>query len=332
MIDLFAGIGGIRLGFEQGIGKRAKVVFVSEFDPKANKVYKDNFGSVPPMQGDITKIPNESIPPFDICLAGFPCQAFSIAGQQKGFEDDYKGMSRGTLFHEVIRICEFRKPKVIFCENVKNLEFHDKKRTFSVIKGAFDQAGYDVYHQVLKSKDFGVPQTRERVYIVCIRKDINTLGKNDFPWPEPIKTENNNIGSILEPEPVDAKYYLSNTYLDCLKRHKLRHEKLGHGFGYIIRDNSEMAGTLVCGGMGKERNLVIDNRQKNLTPTTRIKGEINNQGIRRLTPREWAKLQGFPDSFIFDEGDAAAYRQLGNTVTVPVVKAIAIQIKNLLKL
>jgi DNA-cytosine methyltransferase len=333
IIDLFAGIGGIRLGFQQGVGPRTRVVFVSEFDEKANKVYRDNFHDEKPIKGDITKIEENDVPPFDICLAGFPCQAFSIAGNQLGFNDNYKGMSRGTLFYDVIRICAFRRPKVIFCENVKNLQYHDSGRTYKVIKGAFEQIGYTVYQKILKSSDFGVPQKRERIYIVCIRNDINPLlPDDDFPWPDPIVKPNNTIQSILEPNPVSPKYYLSNKYLACLRRHKKKHKKLGHGFGYVIRDVNGLSGTLVCGGMGKERNLIVDTRQTNLTPVTKIHGHINKKGIRKLTPREWANLQGFPQTFVFNEGDSAAYKQLGNTVTVPVIAAIAAQIKKILKL
>lgn len=133
-IDLFAGIGGIRLGFEQAFGEELKTVFVSEWDEYAQKTYKANFADEFEIAGDITKICENDIPDFDICLAGFPCQAFSLAGQRKGFEDDYKGISRGTLFFDVARICEKKKPKVIFCENVKGLAIHDKGRTFDIIK------------------------------------------------------------------------------------------------------------------------------------------------------------------------------------------------------
>lgn len=331
IIDLFAGIGGIRLGFDQAFGKEnCETVFVSEFDKNANKVYRDNFGEESPINGDITQISEKDIPPFDICLAGFPCQAFSMAGQRKGFDDDFKGMTRGTLFKDVVRICDYHKPKVIFCENVKNLEYHDHHKTFAIIKGAFEEIGYNVYHKVLASQDYGVPQTRERTYIVCIRKDIDPIKKGeDFPWPKPIITENNCIRKIMEKKPVSARYYLSTVYLECLKRHKARHEAAGHGFGYKIRDIDGLAGTIVCGGMGRERNLIVDKRQKDLTPVTNIKGEINKEGIRRLTPREMANLQGYPDDFKFDESNTLAYKQLGNTVTVPVIRAIAASLKDL---
>ena len=140
-IDLFAGIGGIRKGFDNAFGDDIKTVFVSEWDQYAQKTYKENYHDDFEIAGDITKIDEHDVPDFDICLAGFPCQAFSMAGKHMGFDDDYKGMSRGTLFQDVVRICELHKPKIIFCENVKGLTIHDKGRTFKVIKGAFEQIG-----------------------------------------------------------------------------------------------------------------------------------------------------------------------------------------------
>ena len=141
-IDLFAGIGGIRLGFEQAFGDSLRTVFVSEWDEHAQKTYKANFADEFEIAGDITKIEETDIPSFDICLAGFPCQAFSLAGQRKGFKDNFKGKARGTLFFDVARICALHKPKVIFCENVKGLIIHDKGRTFDIIKGTLDELGY----------------------------------------------------------------------------------------------------------------------------------------------------------------------------------------------
>jgi DNA (cytosine-5)-methyltransferase 1 len=324
-IDLFAGIGGIRLGFEEAF-KDSKTVFVSEWDLFAQKTYKENFKDNFEIAGDITKIDEKDIPPFDICLAGFPCQAFSLAGKRKGFEDNYKGICRGTLFLDVARICEYHKPSVIFCENVKNLKNHDKGRTFQVIKKTFEDLGYNVFDEVLNSKNFGVPQNRERIYIVAFRKD---LGINDFIFPQAIDSSKT-IKDIMETEPVESKYYLSTTYLETLKRHKARHEALGHGFGYEIRDINGIAGTIVCGGMGRERNLIIDKRQTNLIPTTHIKGTINTEGIRKMTPREWARLQGFPDTYKLVLADTHLYKQFGNSVTVPVIAAIAKRIKETL--
>lgn len=326
-IDLFAGIGGIRLGFENAFGNSLKTVFVSEWDLYAQKTYKNNFDDNFEIAGDITKIKETEIPQFDICLAGFPCQAFSMAGHKLGFNDNYKGICRGTLFLDVARICEYHKPKVIFCENVKGLFIHDKGRTLKIICDTFEQLGYNVIQPtILNSKDFGVPQNRERVYIVAFRKDIDST---HFEFPKPINTEVK-LKSIMEENPVSAKYYLSETYLETLKRHKAHHEALGHGFGYEIRDWEGIAGAIVCGGMGRERNLVIDKRQTNLTPTTHIKGVINKDGIRKMTPREWARLQGFPDTFKLSIADVHLYNQFGNSVTVPVIQAIAEKIKEVL--
>ena len=173
-IDLFAGIGGIRLGFDNAFKNEIETVFVSEWDEHAQKTYRDNFADEFEIAGDITRINEQNIPTFDICLAGFPCQAFSLAGKRMGFDDDYKGLCRGTLFQDVVRICDYHKPKVIFCENVKGLTIHDRGRTFKVITKAFEQIGYTVYSKVLNSKDFGVPQNRERIYIVAFRNDISS--------------------------------------------------------------------------------------------------------------------------------------------------------------
>lgn len=325
-IDLFAGIGGIRRGFDNAFGNEISTVFVSEWDDNAKKTYKANYDDNFDIAGDITKINEKDIPQFDICLAGFPCQAFSLAGKRMGFEDDYKGMCRGTLFQDVVRICEYHKPKVIFCENVKGLTIHDKGRTFKIIKRAFEQIGYTVYDKVLNSKDFGVPQNRERIYIVCFRNDIDS---KDFKFPEGEKSDTK-IKDIMETDTVSVKYYLSTTYIETLKRHKERHKAKGNGFGYEIRDINGQAGAIVCGGMGRERNLIIDKRLKDFTPVTHIKGEVNREGIRKLTPREWARLQGFPDSFRLELADTHLYKQFGNSVTVNVVEAIAKEIKGVL--
>lgn len=325
-IDLFAGIGGIRKGFENAFGEDISTVFVSEWDKFAQKTYTANYKDDFEIAGDITKINEKDIPEFDICLAGFPCQAFSLAGKRMGFEDDYKGLCRGTLFQDVVRICEYHKPKVIFCENVKGLTIHDGGRTFKVIKRAFEQIGYTVYDKVLNSKDFGVPQNRERIYIVAFRNDIDS-SKFEFPVGTDTETK---IKDIMEEEVVSVKYYLSTTYLDTLKRHKERHEAKGNGFGYEIRDINGQAGAIVCGGMGRERNLIVDKRLKDFTPVTHIKGEVNREGIRKMTPREWARLQGFPDSFKLELADTHLYKQFGNSVTVNVIEAIAKEIRKVL--
>lgn len=325
-IDLFAGIGGIRLGFDRAFKSRAKTVYVSEWDVFAQKTYVANFKDAFPIAGDITKEKVEDIPTFDVCLAGFPCQAFSMAGHHKGFNDDYKGQCRGTLFLDVARICDYHKPKVIFCENVKGLTIHDKGNTFKVITKTFEELGYKVFYKVLNSKDFGVPQNRERIYIVCFRNDI---APNSFKFPEGSK-KHICIKDIMEDAPIPSKYYLSETYYETLKRHRARHEAKGNGFGYVIRDIDGIAGTIVCGGMGREGNLLIDNREHSLIPITKIKGEINKEGVRKMTPREWARLQGFPDDFKLELADTHLYKQLGNSVSVCVIEAIAKQIKKVL--
>ena len=325
-IDLFAGIGGIRLGFDNAFNGDIETVFVSEWDKFAQATYKDNFADDLQIQGDITKIKEEEIPAFDICLAGFPCQAFSLAGSRKGFDDDYKGMSRGTLFFDVARICEYHKPKVIFCENVKGLTIHDKGRTFKVITGTLEELGYTVFYKVLNSRDYGVPQNRERIYIVAFRNDIDS---STFAFPEATDSTKK-IKDIIEEQEVSVKYYLSTQYIETLKQHKARHEAKGNGFGYEVRSLDDVAGAIVCGGMGRERNLIIDKRLTNFTPITHIKGEVNREGLRKMTPREWARLQGFPDTYKLNLADTHLYKQFGNSVSVPVIQAIAEQIKRVL--
>ena len=322
-IDLFAGIGGIRMGFDNAFGKGINTVFVSEWDEFAQKTYKANYKDKFEIAGDITQIKEEDIPSFDICLAGFPCQAFSLAGKHGGFNDDYHGRCRGTLFLVVARICEYHKPKVIFCENVKGLVIHDKGRTFKVITETFESLGYKVFSKVLNSKDFGVPQNRERIYIVCFRNDI---APEKFELPEGTDSTKT-IRDILDDAPVSSKYYLSDVYMDTLRKHRARHESKGNGFGYEVRDLDDIAGAIVCGGMGRERNLIVDHREHSMVPVTHIKGEINKEDIRKMTPREWARLQGFPDSYRLELADTHLYKQFGNSVTVNVIEAIARKIK-----
>lgn len=326
-IDLFAGIGGIRIGFDNAFGNDIKIVFVSEWDQPAQQTYRANFNDKFDIAGDITQIREEDIPEFDICLAGFPCQAFSMAGKHGGFDDDYHGRCRGTLFLDVVRICDYHKPKVIFCENVKGLTIHDKGRTFKFIKEAFEQIGYTVFTQILNSKDFGVPQNRERIYLVCFRHDI---APEKFKFPEGSRKQVS-IRDILDKPPISPKYYLSDVYVNTLRKHRTRHKAAGHGFGYEIRDLNGIAGAIVCGGMGRERNLIIDSRPHSMDPETHIKGKINKEDIRKMTPREWARLQGFPDSYKLVLSDTQLYKQFGNSVTVNVIEAIAKEIMEVLK-
>ncbi|RIV72640.1 DNA cytosine methyltransferase [Flagellimonas aequoris] len=321
-IDLFAGIGGFRIAM-QSLG--GKCVFTSEWDEKAKKTYEANFGEVP--FGDITKEETKKFIPdgFDVLCAGFPCQAFSIAGKRGGFED-----TRGTLFFDVAEIIKRKKPKAIFLENVKGLFNHDKGKTLKTILNVLRKdLGYFVPEpKILNAKDFGVPQNRERIFIVGFRED---LGINNFEYPKPTK-KNVVFEDIKEESVVSVKYYLSNTYLNTLIKHKKRHESKGNGFGYEIIPDDGTANAVVCGGMGRERNLVYDHRLEDFTPVTHIKGEVNRQGIRKMTPREWARLQGFPDKFIIPVADASAYKQFGNSVAVPAIKATANEIiKRILK-
>ena len=326
MIDLFAGIGGIRLGFDKAFKNQAETVFVSEMDYYAQITYLNNFEDKFNICGDITEIDETDIPSFDVCLAGFPCQAFSIAGKKGGFNDDYYGANRGNLFLEVVRICQYHQPKVIFCENVKGLVQHDGGKTFKTIIAAFEEIGYKIYFQILNSKDFGLAQNRERIYIVCFRNDIAC---NNFKFPQPLNKPVS-LRDILEDAPISPKYYLSTVYLETLRKHRQRNENAGNGFGFIVRDLDGISGALVCGGMGRERNLIIDPREHSMTPVTPIKGEINTENIRKMTPREWARLQGFGEDFRLDLADTHLYKQLGNTVSVNVVEEIAKEIREVL--
>lgn len=308
MIDLFAGIGGLRLGFEQ-TGKVTNV-FSSEIDAWACKTYETNFGDNP--MCDITKVNEKDIPDFDILLGGFPCQAFSIAGKRCGFED-----TRGTLFFDVARIIKEKRPKAFLLENVKGLTHHDKGKTLKTIINTLEQdLGYHVHFQLLNAKNYGVPQNRERIYIVGF------LDQTDFDFPQQ-QILTTTVKDILEETPVSSKYYLSETYLNTLRAHRARHESKGNGFGFEILDPNGISNTLVVGGMGKERTLVYDDRLTDFTPKTNIKGRINREYIRKTTPREWARIQGFPDSFIIPVSDAQAYKQFGNSVSVPVINKIA---------
>ena len=319
-IDLFAGVGGIRLGFEQAckdLGFNAECVFTSEIDEWACRTYRKNFPiDIHDPKSDITKVDETKLPDFDVLLAGFPCQAFSIAGKRGGFDD-----TRGTLFFDVARIIKEKQPQAFLLENVKGLINHRGGKTLEVIVNTLEKdLGYTVFYKVLNAKDYGLAQMRERIYIVGFRGDCG--GGFDFPLPVS-KSELKVIRDIIEENPVDAKYYLSTVYIECIKAHKARHQAKGHGFGYEIRDLDEVAGAIVCGGMGKERNLIIDTRQTDLTPTTHIKGEYNRDGLRRMTPKEWERLQGFPDDWTAGIANVHRYKQLGNSVAVPVIKAVA---------
>jgi DNA (cytosine-5)-methyltransferase 1 len=328
-IDLFAGIGGFRMAF-QNLG--GQCVFSSEWDAHAQKTYFANYGEVP--FGDITTEQTKSYIPdgFDILCAGFPCQAFSLAGKRLGFEE-----TRGTLFFDVAEILRRKQPKAFFLENVKGLMIHDKGKTLKTILNTLDEIGYVVPDpKIVNAMYFGVPQHRERIYIVGFRKDLG-ITKDDFEYPAQKEVTTHFI-DIRETDPVPAKYYLSTTYVQTLKAHKARHAAKGNGFGYEIIPDDGIANAIVVGGMGRERNLVIDTRQTDLTPTTNIKGTVNTDGIRKMTPREWGALQGYPvydkgngsPIFIIPVADASAYKQFGNSVAVPAIQATAKQLLKVL--
>lgn len=324
-IDLFAGIGGFRMAL-QNLG--GKCVFSSEWDAQAQRTYYANYGEYP--FGDITLESTKQYIPdgFDILCAGFPCQAFSLAGKRLGFAE-----TRGTLFFDVAEILRRKQPKALFLENVKGLAIHDKGKTLKTILNTLDEVGYVVpTPQIINAMYFGVPQHRERVFIVGFRKDLG-IKAEDFNYPKQKEVTKRWI-DVRETEPVASKYYLSTTYQQTLIEHKKRHESKGHGFGYAIIPDDGIANAIVVGGMGRERNLVIDHRQTDMTPTTRIKGEYNKDGWRRMTPREWGALQGYP---VYDHGDgkpvfripvadASAYKQFGNSVAVPAIQATAEQL------
>ena len=309
-IDLFAGIGGFRVVF-QDLG--GKCVFSSEIDPHACKTYEANFGENP--FSDITKINAKSIPDHDILLAGFPCQAFSIAGRREGFED-----TRGTLFFDIARIIKEKRPRAFLLENVKGLMNHAGGKTLAVIlKTLREDLNYYVpVPEIVNAKHHGVPQNRERVFIVGFRKDI---GVHDFKYPLPTAAVVS-FKDVKERNRVPVKYYLSNRYLSTLRKHKKRHERKGNGFGFEIIPDNNVSNAIVVGGMGRERNLVYDDRLTNFTPETKIKGRVNREGIRRMTPREWARLQGYPDKLRIIVADVHAYKQFGNSVALPAVKAM----------
>jgi DNA (cytosine-5)-methyltransferase 1 len=312
-IDLFAGIGGFRIAM-QTLG--GECVFSSEWDKYSQITYSENFGEIP--HGDITLEETKSLIPdnFDVLCAGFPCQAFSIAGKRGGFED-----TRGTLFFDVAEIIRRKKPKAIFLENVKGLRNHNGGRTLATILNVLrNDLDYFVPEpQIINAKDFGVPQNRERIFIVGFSKETCV---SDFEYPQPTGKKVT-FADIKEKNVVPVRYYLSNRYLETLYKHRERHESKGNGFGYAIIPDDGIANAIVVGGMGRERNLVIDDRLIDFTPTTHIKGEVNRKGVRKMTTREWARLQGFPDSFVIPVADVHAYRQFGNSVAIPAIKATA---------
>jgi len=295
VIDLFAGVGGIRLGFENIFKSNASFVFSSEIDKYAQMTYNANFGEVP--YGDITQITPKDIPNFDILLGGFPCQPFSNAGLKKGFDD-----TRGTLFFDIARIIEHHKPKVVFLENVKGFKNHDKGNTFKVVKKTLEDLGYKVFAEVLNAKYFGVPQNRERIYIIgFLDKDVN------FTFPKPLNKEIK-LGDILE-DKVDEKYTISDKLWAGHQRRKLEHKAKGNGFGYsMFNKESPYTSTISARYYKDGSEILIEQKDKN---------------PRKLSPREAGRLQGFPEDFKIVVSDTQAYRQFGNSVAVPVIEALA---------
>lgn len=332
-IDLFAGIGGFRVAMQNEGGR---CVFASEIDENARAVYFKNFGVLP--FGDITLIETKQFVPrsFDILCAGFPCQAFSQAGRHGGFNDE---KNRGMLYRQVVEIAAAHHPKAIFCENVRGLL--SRTGVFPIIRRDIEAVGYDVlFAGILNSVDYGVAQNRERLYIVAVRRDIvNRLSNRgiDFPNPPPPLpgTIRKNIGDIRDAGPVDKRYYIGESYLQTLIRHRNRHKDNadGHsGFGFIVRRNDEIAGTLMCGGMGRERNMLLDENQPDWTdaPGNPRKDGINHMHYRFLTIREMAKLQGFPDYFEPSKSMWVSFKQFGNCVTVNTIRAVARALLNYL--
>jgi DNA (cytosine-5)-methyltransferase 1 len=293
-IDLFAGIGGIRIPFEEHGGE---CVFSSEWDKFAQQTYAANHGHVP--NGDVTQIEPSDIPPFDLLLAGFPCQPFSHAGLKKGFDD-----TRGTLFFDIARIISFHRPKAVFLENVKGLVGHDKGRTFqTIIRVLENELGYKVHYKVHNAKDFGLPQNRERIYIVALRDH------EEFEFLEPPKPETR-LGDILERNAsVDNKYTISDRIWASHQARKAAHVAKGNGFGFsLFSPNAKYTSTISARYYKDGSEILIEQPHKN---------------PRKLTPREAARLQGFPENFIIPVSDGQAYKQFGNSVAVPAIRSVA---------
>jgi DNA (cytosine-5)-methyltransferase 1 len=329
-IDLFAGIGGIRLPFQELGGE---CVFSSEWDKFSQKTYATNFGELP--NGDITQISAKEIPDHDLLLGGFPCQAFSQAGLKRGFND-----SRGTMFFEIQRILANKRPKAFLLENVKQLRGHDNGRTLKTILDILEgkniysipedvqmseearialsaKLNYKVFYTVLKASDFGIPQNRERIFIVGF--DLDYFGNQDFEslfsWPEPLSLVTR-LGDILEDSnKLDDKYTISQKLWDGHVRRKAEHKEKGNGFGYsLFTSDSEYANTLSARYYKDGSEILIDQSMLDKRP-------------RKLTPRECARIQGFPENYIVDAvSDAQSYKQFGNSVCVPVIRAVANQI------
>ncbi len=306
IIDLFAGIGGIRTGFEKVYKKDCEIVFSSEIDENAKRTYCLNYNEMP--HGDITTIDEKEIPSHDIILAGFPCQAFSVAGHRKGFED-----TRGTLFFDVARIAAYHKPQVLFLENVKGFVGHDNGNTFKVVKKTLEDLGYKVFSEVLNSKDFGVAQNRERIYIVAFSdKSI------DFKFPKKQKL-NKTIHHFLEDNIDDSFYYNDKPLYEKIKTDVKSKDTLYQWRRQYVRENKNNVCPTLTANMGTGGHNV---------PILK-----DDKGIRKLTPRECANFQGFTHKLKFPKDLALShqYKQVGNSVTVSVIESIAKEIENVLR-
>lgn len=309
-IDLFSGLGGFRLALEYF---RAECVFSSDIDDKVNKVYYKNFKDKP--AGDITKIEAKDIPDHDILCAGFPCQSFSISGKKLGFND-----SRGTLFFDVARIVKEKKPKVVILENVKNFTTHDNGNTLKVVEATMHELGYTFFYKVLNAVDFGIPQNRERVYMISFRKDLN-IKKFNFPIS---KSENINLKDIL----------LKNSNIG---KEIILYEK-GNIKEFTGKPKDRKPIRIGIIGKGGQGERIYSTKGSAITISANGGGRFAKTGgylignkIRKLHPRECARLMGFPDSYILAESFNQSYKQLGNSVVIPVLVEIIKEIKQVIK-
>ncbi|KGO83153.1 DNA methyltransferase [Flavobacterium beibuense F44-8] len=310
-IDLFAGIGGIRLAY-QNLG--GKCVFTSEWDSFSKKTYEANFGEVP--FGDITKIDEKDIPDHDVLLAGFPCQPFSIAGVSKknslGRKHGFLDETQGTLFFDIARILKHKRPKTFMLENVKNLVSHDKGNTFKVIQNTLKELNYSIYYKVLDGKYY-VPQHRERIIIVGFDNEY-FKGEENFEFPE-LKEVKHSVKEILLPK-VEDKYTLSDKLWSYLQEYARKHRAKGNGFGFGLTDLNGISRTMSARYYKDGAEILIPQKGKN---------------PRRLVPRECARLQGFPDNFVIPVSDNQAYKQFGNSVVSPLMQAVGEKVVEQLK-
>lgn len=313
-IDIFAGIGGFRIPLESfGL----ECVFSSENNKYAQKTYKENFGEIP--RGDITQINSDEIPGHDVLCAGFPCQSFSISGKRLGFED-----TRGTLFFEVARIAKHHQPKILFLENVKNLIRHNKGETFKIIQETLRELGYDVFHKVLNASDFGVPTARQRVYILGFHHKLKI---SDFEFPEP-KYKFVSLKQFLDSDEKTKKYVINREDVFFKTKHFD-----SNMFGEYPQKPVQI-GIINKGGQGERiyhpKGHAITFSANGGGVASKTGAYLINNKIRKLTPAECAKVMGFPEDFVIPVSDAQAYKQFGNTVAIPVVKAIFEEVQKIL--